>query len=91
VIFHREHLAFEPIFADVENFLFHFVQQAVDLVLLFVRAADTLGGGGNDLAENLLVAYDLQIVLHVGRGRNEREQIRDERRPADAVEQIPVA
>ena len=91
MIFHREHLAFEPIFADVENLLFHFVQQAVDLVLLFVRAADTLGGGGNDLSQNVFVANDLQIVLHVGRGRNEREQIRDQRRPADAVEQIPVA
>ena len=91
MIFHRQHLPFEPIFADLEDFLFHFVQQTVDLVLLFVGTTDTLGGGGNDLAQNVFVADDVQVVLHVGRGRNEREQIRDERRPADAVEQIPVA
>ena len=86
MIFHREHLAFEPVFADVENLLFHLVQQTVDLVLLFVSAAHALGRGGNDLAQNVFVANDLQIVLHVGRGRNEREQIGHQCRAADAVE-----
>src|SRR5262249_10881193 len=65
--------------------------QTVDLVLLLVRASHTLSGGGNDLTQNVFVANELQVVLHVGRGRNEGEQIRDERRAADAVEQIPVA
>ena len=62
-----------------------------DFVLLFVRAADALGGGGNDLSQNVFVANDLEVVLHVRRGRNEREKARDECRAADAVEEIPIA
>src|SRR4029077_14066442 len=49
------------------------------------------GGGGNDLSQNIIVANDLQIVSHVRRGRNEREQVRDESRTADAIEEVPIA
>ena len=42
-------------------------------------------------AQNVFVANDLEVVLHVGRRRNEREKARDKCRAADAVEQIPIA
>ena len=70
---HREQLAFEAVFAHRENALFYFVEKIVYFVLLLVGAPDTLGGGRNDLAQDVFVANDLQVVLKIRRRRNERE------------------
>src|ERR1051326_7027872 len=90
LIFHREQLAFEAIFAHGENALFHFVEQIVYLVLFLVSAADALGGGGNDLAENVLVANDFEIVADVRGSGNEGEQTRHKRRAAHGVKKMPI-
>src|SRR5207302_8482174 len=87
---HREHLAFEAIFADGKDSLFYFVEQIVHLVLLLVGAAHALSGGGNDFPQNVLVANDLQVVLHVRRSWNESEKAGDERRAAYAVKQVAI-
>src|SRR5262249_35132677 len=86
LVLHGKHLASEPVFADGEDFLFHFVEQIVHFILFFVRASHALGGGGNDLTQDVFVANDLQVVLHICCGRNERKQVGDERGAADAVE-----
>ena len=62
LVFHRKHLPFEAVFADGEDLLFHFVEQIVHLVLLFVSAAHALGGGRNDLAQDVFVANDLEVI-----------------------------
>ena len=70
MLFHREHLAFETVFAHGEDSLFHFVEQIVYLVLFLVSAANALGGGGNDFQQDVLVANDVEVVADVRGGRN---------------------
>src|SRR5436309_14111924 len=65
LVFHREHLAFEAVFAHGENTLFHFVEQIVYLVLFLVSTAHALGGGRNDLPQNVSVAKDVEIVRYI--------------------------
>src|SRR5713226_8894212 len=48
LIFHRDHLTFEAVFADRENSLLHFIKETTYFILLLVSAADALGGGGDD-------------------------------------------
>ena len=91
LVLHGKHLALEAVFAHREDFLFHFVEEIVHVILLFVSAADALGGGGNDFPQNVFVANYLEIILHVRCSRDERKEVRDQRRAAYAVEQIPVA
>src|SRR5205809_4390146 len=90
LVFHREHLAFEAVFADGENSLFHFVEQIVYLVLFLVSAAHALGGGRNDFPQDVLVSNDVEVVADVSGSWNESEQTGDERRTADAVEKMPI-
>src|SRR5438094_29951 len=45
LVFHREQLAFETVFAHGEDSLFHFVEQIVYLVLFLVSAANALRRG----------------------------------------------
>src|SRR5947207_10886577 len=91
LVFHREQLAFETVFAHGEDSLFHFVEQIVYLVLFLVSAANALGGGGNDFPQDVLVANDVEVVADVRGGWNEGEQTRDERRPTDTVKKMPIA
>ena len=91
MLLHGKHLAFETVFAHGENPLLHFVEQVIDLVLLFVRATHALGGGRNDLAQNVFVANDFEVVPDVRCRRNEREQLSYEHRAADAIEEVPIA
>jgi hypothetical protein len=90
LVFHGKHLALKAIFADGENSLFHFVEQIVDLVLLFVGTPNALRAGGNDFAQDVFVAHDLEVILHVRRSWNEREKARDEGRAAYAIEKMPI-
>src|SRR5205807_5242806 len=90
LVFHREQLAFETVFAHGENALFHFVEQIVYFVLFLVSAAHALGGGGNDFPQDVLVANDVEVVADVRGGWNEGEQTRDERRPTDTVKKMPI-
>src|SRR6267378_711513 len=91
LVLHRKHLAFEPVFADGENFLFYFVEKVSDLVLFFVSATNALGGGGDNGAQNVFVPDDLEVVTDVRGGRHEGEETRYQRRAADCFEQIPIA
>ena len=91
LVFHREHLTFETVFTHGENALFHFVEQIVHFVLLFVCAPDTLGGSQNDLAQNVFIANDLQVVFNIRGSRDEREQAGDKCRTAHAFEEVSVA
>ena len=73
LIFHGKHLAFEAVVAHGENALFYFVEKIIYLVLLLVGAPDALGRSGNDLAQDVFIANDLQVVLKIRRRRNERK------------------
>src|SRR5207247_10422982 len=86
LVFHREHLAFEAVFAHGENALFHFVEQIVYLVLFLVSAANALGGGRNDLPQNVFVANDVEVVPDICGGRDKGEKAGDKCGAADAVE-----
>src|SRR6266498_3771168 len=90
LVFHREHLAFEAVFAHGENALFHFVEQIVYLVLFLVSAAHALGGGGNILKKNVFVANDVEVVADVCGGWNEGEKAGDKCRAADAVKKMAI-
>src|SRR6266480_2266399 len=90
LLFHREHLAFEPVFTHGEDFLFHFVEQVVHLVLFLISPAYALGGGGNDFAQNIFVANDVEIISNVCSGWNESEQAGDERRAAYVFQKMPI-
>src|SRR5213596_172398 len=90
LVFHREQLAFETVFAHGENALFHFVEQIVYLVLFLVSTAHALGGGGNDFPQDVLVANDVEVVADVRGGRNKGEQTCNERRAANAVEKMSI-
>ncbi len=70
--------------------MFHFVEQVVDLVLVVVGTARALGAGADDLAQNVFVADDLEVVADVCGRRDESEKAGDERRAADQVEQVPI-
>src|SRR5207249_3813435 len=73
LIFHGKHLAFEAVVAHGENALFYFVEKIIYLVLFLVGTPDALGRSGNDLAQDVFVANDLQVVLKIRRRRNERK------------------
>jgi hypothetical protein len=60
-------------------------------ILFFEGAPDALGAGRDDLAKNVFVADDLEVVGHVGRRRNEGEKAGHRGSAADRLEQIPIA
>ncbi len=91
LVLHGQGLAFETIFADGVDFLLYFVEQVVDLVLLFVGAARAFRAGADDLAQDVFVADDLEVVTDIGGGRDEGEKARDKRSAADRIEQVPIA
>ena len=72
-------LTFETIFADGVDFLLYFVEQVVDLLLLFVGAARAFRAGADDFAQNVFVADDLEVVADICGGRDEGEKARDKR------------
>src|SRR4029077_5509979 len=90
LVFHRKHLAFEAVFANGEDSLFYFVEQIIDFILFLVSAPNTFRGGRNDFAQDVFVANNLEIVLHVRCSWNEREKAGDERRAAYAIEKMPI-
>src|SRR6266508_6937308 len=90
LVFHREHLAFEAVFAHGENALFHFVEQIVYLVLFLVSTANALGGGRNDFTQNVFVANDVEVVPDICGCRDKGEKAGDKCRAADAVEKMPI-
>ena len=87
----RQHLTFETVFADRKNLLLYFIEQIVHFILLFERTAHAFSAGGDDLAQNVFVANDLEVVADIRRSRHKREKTRDERSAADGFEQVPVA
>ena len=91
LVLHGQDLALETIFADGENFLFYFVEKRSHFVLFLVGATHAFGAGDDDLAENIFVANDLEVVIDVRRGRDEGEKAGDERGAADCLEHILVA
>src|SRR6516164_463694 len=91
LIFHGKHLAFEPIFTYREDSLFHFVEQIVYLVLFLISAANTLGGGGNDFAQDVFVANDVEVVADVRCSWNKSEETRDECGATDVFQKMPIA
>ena len=70
--------------------MFYFVEKIVHLVLFLVSAPNTLCRGSDDFAQNVFVANDVEVVLHVRRRWDEREQARDKCGAAHAFEQIPI-
>src|SRR5438094_4677928 len=90
LVLHGKHLTFEAVFADREDSLFHFIEQIIHLVLLFVGAPYALGRGGNDLAQDILIANNLEVVPDIRSGRNEGEKAGDKCRAAYAVEKMPI-
>ena len=91
LILHRQALALEAVFAHRVDFLLHFIEQVVDFVLLLVGTARALGAGGDDLAQDVFVAHDVEIIPDVGRRRDKGEEAGHKRRAADGLEQVPVA
>src|SRR5206468_3098392 len=74
LVFHGKHLAFEAVFAHGENALF------------LVSTAHALGGGRNDLPQNVFVANNVEVVPDICGGRDKGEKAGDKCGAADAVE-----
>src|SRR6266545_3585798 len=90
LLFHREHLAFEPVFADGEDSLFYFIENIIYFVLFLVGPSNALCGRRDDLAENMFVSDDVEVVLHVRCRRHEREEGSDKGGATDRIKQIPI-
>src|SRR5205085_10225132 len=68
LVFHREQLAFETVFAHGENALFHFVEQIVYLVLFLVSAAQAFGGRLFSFWHDGLVSNECHVGSYVWGG-----------------------
>ena len=91
LVLHREHLPFEAVFTDRKDSLLYFIEKVAHFVLFLVGAAHALGGSGNDLAQNVFVADDLEVVADVRGSRHKGKQASDKRGAADTLEQISIA
>ena len=88
VLLHADRLRLEAFLRDLENPAFDVVEQARDVVLLFVGAGGVLRADADDLAEGVLLLDDLEVVAGVCRRGEEGEKLRDEGRAADLIELI---
>jgi hypothetical protein len=86
LVFHGEGFVVEALVADREDFLFHFVEEIIDFVLLFVGTARAFRAGADDLAQDVFVPHDLEVITDVGRCRHEGEKVRDEGGAANCLE-----
>ena len=84
-------MAFETILAHSENPLLHLIEEIVDFVLFLVRATNALSRSGDDLSQNVFIANNLEVITDIGGGRNKRVKACDKSRPANGLEQIPIA
>ena len=91
LVLHRQDLAFEAIFADGENLLLHFIEEIVHFILFLEGTPDAFRAGRDDLAQNVFVPDDFEVVTDVGGRGHERVEIRYQRRAADRFKQISVA
>src|ERR1700730_15482329 len=90
LLFHREHLTFDAILAYREDSLLHLIEQIVHFLLLLEGASHALRGSRDDLAKDVFVANDIEVIADVGRCWHESEKTRDEGCAADRVEQVPI-
>ncbi len=90
VLLHRLSAFLEALFGDFENGGLHLVQEAGDIVLLFVRAAGELGADADDFAQRMLFLEDLQVMARIRRRREEGEKLGDEGGTTDLLEQAAV-
>ncbi len=91
LFFHGQELAPETIVADLENIVFYFIEKRSHFALFLVGAAHAFGAGGDDLAENIFVADDLEVVVDIRCRRDKGEQTGHERGAADCFQHILVA
>ena len=63
-----------PLKRPGKNPLFHFIEQIAHVVLFFESAPHAFRGSGDDLAQNVFVADDLEVIPDICRGRHEREE-----------------
>src|SRR5436190_15824965 len=74
LFFHGQELARETIVADLENIMFYFVEQRPHFTLFLVSAAYPFGASDDDLAEDVFVANDLEVVINIRGRRDKGEQ-----------------
>ena len=88
---HGQELAPETIVADLENIVFYLIEKRPHFALFLVRATHAFGAGDDDLAENIFVADDLEVVIDIRCRRDKGEQAGHERGATDCFQHILVA
>ena len=88
---HSQELAPETVVADLENIVFYFIKERPYFALFLVSAAHPFGASEDDLAENIFVADDLEVVVDIRRRRDKGEQTGHERGAPDCFQHILVA
>lgn len=77
-------------FLDGEDLLFDLVEEAGDVFGFFVGAADGVGAGGDDGAEEELRFDDAEVVVEVSSGGGVGVDVGELGRAADVLEQVSV-
>jgi len=64
----------ETVVAYPENIVFYFIEKRPHFALFLVSAAHAFGASEDNLAENIFVADDLEVVVDIRRRRDKGEQ-----------------
>ena len=82
----RPQVDLDVVVCERENLLFNAVQQSVHLLVGVVAVAYHAVAGHDHLTKEVLLADDVDVVVRVGGGRNEGEEITEIFGTADFVE-----
>ena len=90
MLLHAEEVSLEPVVTDSEDVMFYFIEERADFALFFVGTPHALGAGHDDLAKDVFVANDFEVVINIRCRRHKREQARHKRCAADRFEDILI-
>ena len=89
-IFGRNNFGFDVFSGDRKNLFFSFIQQRFDFPLLIVALSRKPVAGGDQPAQDILLADDIDVVARVGGGGNKVVKIAQKFRSADLFQLISI-
>ena len=89
-IFGRNNLRFDVFSSDRKNLFLSLIQQRLDFPLLIVALSRKPVAGGDQPAQDVLLANDIDVVACVGGGRNKVVEIAQIFRTADLFQLISI-
>ena len=83
-------VAADAVLGHGEDLLLHIVDECLHVPLLLVTPGRRRGADGDHAAEEMLLPDDVDVVVGVGRRREEGLEIDQDRGAADLIELVPV-